>query len=186
MPNRVALLRAVNLADHNKISMADLKSFFAELGFSDPRTLLQSGNVIFGPSGSEETDRRDPTEIEELLETESERRLGLRTTYFVRTREEWQRVIDENPFPKEAIDDPSHLVLLALKADPGPEKVNLLKTALTGPEYLHAIGRHLYIVYPAGIGESKLTAAIIEKKLGTSCTGRNWNTVQKALTLLSS
>jgi len=183
MQNSIALLRAVNLGGHNKVSMADLKSFFAGLGFSDPRTLLQSGNVIFGPAAG--ADRWEPAEIEQLLETESGRRLGLRTTYFVRTREEWQRIVDENPFPKEAIDDPSHLVILTLKADPGPERVEQLKVALSGPEYLHAIGRQLYVVYPAGIGESKLTAAIIEKRLGTSCTGRNWNTVGKALTMLS-
>jgi uncharacterized protein (DUF1697 family) len=40
-------------------------------------------------------------------------------------------------------------------------------------------GKQLYIVYPDGIGRSRLTNAIIEKTLGTSGTGRNWNTVLK-------
>jgi uncharacterized protein (DUF1697 family) len=40
-------------------------------------------------------------------------------------------------------------------------------------------GRHLYITYPAGMGPSKLTNALIERKLGTSGTARNWNTVRK-------
>jgi uncharacterized protein (DUF1697 family) len=34
-------------------------------------------------------------------------------------------------------------------------------------------------VYPAGIGTSKLTNKLIEDKLGTRATGRNWNTVLK-------
>jgi uncharacterized protein (DUF1697 family) len=40
-------------------------------------------------------------------------------------------------------------------------------------------GRHAYIVYPNGIGRSRLTNALIEKKLRTRGTGRNWNTVLK-------
>jgi uncharacterized protein (DUF1697 family) len=34
-------------------------------------------------------------------------------------------------------------------------------------------------VYPDGIGTSKLTNAIIERKLGMNGTARNWNTVLK-------
>jgi uncharacterized protein (DUF1697 family) len=37
----------------------------------------------------------------------------------------------------------------------------------------------LYIVYPDGIGRSRLTGAVIEKMLGTRGTARNWNTVLK-------
>jgi uncharacterized protein (DUF1697 family) len=41
------------------------------------------------------------------------------------------------------------------------------------------VGKQLYIVYPDGIGRSRLTVALIEKKLGTRGTGRNWNTALK-------
>ena len=34
-------------------------------------------------------------------------------------------------------------------------------------------------MYPDGQGNSKLTNAVIERKLGTSGTARNWNTVLK-------
>jgi uncharacterized protein (DUF1697 family) len=34
-------------------------------------------------------------------------------------------------------------------------------------------------VYPEGVGSSRLTTALIEKKLGTRGTARNWNTVLK-------
>ena len=36
-----------------------------------------------------------------------------------------------------------------------------------------------YIVYPAGIGRSRLTNSLIDSKLGIRGTGRNWNTVLK-------
>jgi uncharacterized protein (DUF1697 family) len=44
-------------------------------------------------------------------------------------------------------------------------------------------GKQLYIHYPAGIGRSKLTATLIERKLATRGTARNWNTVLKLLEL---
>jgi uncharacterized protein (DUF1697 family) len=39
-------------------------------------------------------------------------------------------------------------------------------------------------VYPDGIGRSNLTGALIEKKLGTRGTARNWNTVLKLRNLV--
>jgi uncharacterized protein (DUF1697 family) len=44
---------------------------------------------------------------------------------------------------------------------------------------VRATSRHAYIVYPDGIGRSRVTNALIEKTLGTRGTGRNWNTVLK-------
>ena len=49
----------------------------------------------------------------------------------------------------------------------------------TRPEAVQAEGPHLYVTYPDGIGRSKLTNQVIESKLGTRGTGRNWNTVLK-------
>jgi uncharacterized protein (DUF1697 family) len=49
----IALLRAVNLAGFNKVSMADLKALLVGLGFNDAQTLLQSGNAVF--SGGSKT-----------------------------------------------------------------------------------------------------------------------------------
>ena len=43
-----------------------------------------------------------------------------------------------------------------------------------------AAGRaNLYIVYPDGIGRSKLTLGLIERTLGLRATAQNWNTVMK-------
>jgi uncharacterized protein (DUF1697 family) len=54
-----------------------------------------------------------------------------------------------------------------------------LRGAIAGREIVHTEGPHAYIVYPDGIGRSRLTNTLIEKKLGTRGTGRNWNTVLK-------
>jgi uncharacterized protein (DUF1697 family) len=43
----VALIRGINVGRTKRISMADLRSLFLDLGFQNVRTLLNSGNVLF-------------------------------------------------------------------------------------------------------------------------------------------
>jgi len=43
----VALLRGINVGGNNKVSMAELKAMFEDLGFSDVQTYINSGNVLF-------------------------------------------------------------------------------------------------------------------------------------------
>jgi uncharacterized protein (DUF1697 family) len=176
MTTWIALLRAVNVAGHAPIKMADLRHLAAELGLTEPRTLLQSGNLVFEGKGRAET-------LEQTLEQALEQRLGLRTEVFVRGAADWAGAIARNPFLEEAKSDPSHLVLLPLKQAPDAAAVAALQAGITGREQVRADGRHAYISYPDGIGRSKLTMAAIEKKLGSRGTGRNWNTVLKLAAL---
>lgn len=173
MTTHIGLLRAVNLAGRNKIGMADLRALLATLGMQDVRTLLQSGNVVF------RSDVHTPTQLERLLENAAATRLGVETDFFVRTAADWKTVIAGNPFPKEADRDPGHLLVVFLKEAPDPEDVRALQRAITGREVVRAKGRHAYIVYPDGVGRSRLTSALMERKLGTRGTARNWNTVLK-------
>jgi len=169
----LALLRAINLAGHKPVAMADLRELLTKLGFTDVRSALQSGNLVFRSKA------RSTSQIERLLESDAEKRLALQTDFFVRTAEQWKEVIANNPFRQEAERDPSHLVAFFLKDAPDPKDVAALQAAITGPETVRAKGRQAYIVYPNGIGRSRLTSTLIERKLGTRTTGRNWNTVLK-------
>ncbi len=178
MTTHIALLRAVNLGGHNKIGMADLRSLVATLGYSDGRTLLQSGNLVFRAG------RRSTVVVERQLEVEARARLGLATDFFVRTAEEWATLVERNPFPKEARRDPSHLLLFCLKDAPPVSRVEELEASIVGGEVVRSYGRHAWIVYPDGIGRSRLTTAVIERNLGTRGTGRNWNTVLKLLAVI--
>jgi uncharacterized protein (DUF1697 family) len=175
----VALLRAVNLAGRNQVSMAGLRDLLTDLGMVDPRTLLQSGNVVFG------SEQRDAKELERILEAELARRLKLTTEFFVRSAREWQKIVSGNPFPAEAERDPGHLLVLVLKGSTTAKAVEQLQSAITGREVVRGAGRHVYLFYPDGVGRSRVTNTVIEKKLGTSATGRNWNTVLKLQALLA-
>jgi uncharacterized protein (DUF1697 family) len=155
---QVALLRAVNLGAHDKVAMTDLRELLDRLGFEEARSLPQSGNLVFRaarPGGAR------------------------RTEFFVRSAEEWKKVVAANPFPEEAARDPGHLLVMFFKGMLRADAVSALQAAITGRERVRAVGKQAYIVYPDGIGRSRVTNAFIEKKLGGRGTGRNWNTVLK-------
>ncbi len=175
MPSTVhiGLLRAVNLAGRNLVAMAALRDLVTGLGMRDVQTLLQSGNVVF------RSDAATASDLERALEDATERRLGVKTDFFVRPAREWKTVIAGNPFREEALRDPGHLLVLFLKDAPSRAAVAGLQRAIAGREIVRAKGRHAYVVYPDGVGRSRLTTALIEQKLGTRATGRNWNTVLK-------
>jgi uncharacterized protein (DUF1697 family) len=153
--------------------MRDLCQLCTDAGLEDVRSLLQSGNVVFRSAhGTTE-------KLERLLEKAAQRELGLTTAVMVRTCAEWEAMIAANPFPGEAARDPGHLLALSLKNPPVVTAVAALQRAITGREVVRAKGSTLYAVYPDGIGRSKLTNVLMEKHLGVSMTGRNWNTVLK-------
>ncbi|MGC1188117.1 MAG: DUF1697 domain-containing protein [Candidatus Acidiferrales bacterium] len=178
MTTFIALLRGINVGGHQLISMADLRDLLAKLKFADVRSLVQSGNLVF------RSDRKNSDQIERLLEDELEKRLKIRTDFFVRTAAEWDAIIANNPFRKEAERDSAHLVALLLKTEPDPKQIAALKEAIAGPERFFVHGKLAYIVYPNGIGTSKLTNPLLDRKLETRGTSRNWNTVLKLAALI--
>ncbi|MGE0430671.1 MAG: DUF1697 domain-containing protein [Planctomycetota bacterium] len=182
MSLHVALLRAINVAGRNKVGMADLRALFESLGYAGAKTLLQSGNVVFDTGKAKLTGAK----LEARLEAATAAELKVTTDYVVRTAAEWSAIVAANPYPKEAAADPGHLVLMPLKAAPTAAAVKSLQAAIKGKgrETVTCVGRDLFLVYPDGIGRSKLTNAMIEKHVETIGTGRNWNTVLKLEALL--
>ena len=171
MPAHIALLRAVNVGGRT-MKMADLVAMARELGLEAPKTLLQSGNLVFQAAGVDAA-------LQARLEAAAEKRFGYATDFIVRSARAWRALIEANPFPRAAEDDPAHLLVMPLKTSPEAGGLERLRAAVKGPEQVDLSGRDLYLVYPKGIGTSKLTIGVIERALGVRGTGRNWNTVQK-------
>lgn len=177
MTTYIGLLRGINVGGNKMVAMADLREMIAALGFSEVKTLLQSGNVVFrGPT-------KTPARLEAQLEAALEKRLGMKVDFHVRTADEWKAIVKANPFTAEARKDPGHLLLSCFKAPLDTANVKALQAAITGPEILKADGRHLYMVFPDGVGNSK-AAVLMDRKLAAKGTARNWNTVRKLLALV--
>jgi uncharacterized protein (DUF1697 family) len=171
--NCIALLRGINVGGAKRVVMSELQDLCGNLGFEDARTVLQSGNVVFRCKSG------DAARLERQLEREISARLAVECDVIVRTPEEWHALVDGNPFEEEARRMPGYLIAMLLKEAPDRKAVRKLQEAIPGREALRAGARHLYIVYPDGVGRSKLTHVYIEKQLGTRGTARNWNTVLK-------
>jgi len=169
----LALLRAVNVGGTGKVTMEALRGMLESLGFSQVRSLLQTGNLVFSGAGGSDV------ELEKQLEAACAKKLGLTTQVLVRSSDEWRAIVEGNPFPNEAKSDPGHLIVMPLRDAPTTSAVEALRAAIVGREQIAVSGRTLYATYPDGSGRSKLTLGLIERKLGTRATGRNWNTVLK-------
>ena len=143
------------------------------LGMQGTQSVLQNGNVVF------RTNLSKTAELERLLEDAADKRLGLRTDFFVRSARDWEGIIARNPFPDEAARESQSPPRNVSQGHADRTAVTALQQAITGQEVVRVEGRQVYIVYPDGIGRSRLSNATIEKKLDTRGTGRNWNTILK-------
>lgn len=172
MTGAIALLRGVNLGKARRVAMADLRCVFEGLGLTGVHTLLASGNLVFDAPAA-------PAALEALAETALAERLGLTTEVFVRTAAQWRGMIAVNPFDQAAREDPGRLVVMILKAAPGPGAEKALSAAIAGREQARIVGRSAFIHYPDGQGHSTFTGGRLDRALGVRGTGRNWNTVLK-------
>jgi len=172
-----AFFRAINVGGR-PAPMAEVRALFEGLGFSGVKTLLQSGNVAFDAGAG-----ADPAGLEARIEAAFEARFGFASDTMVRRAADWPAMMAANPYPEAARADPSHLLVVFLKAAPSRAAAEGFLADWPGPETGAVRGREAFLAYPEGIGRSKLTAAAIERRLGVRGTGRNWNTVVKLAAL---
>lgn len=172
------LLRAVNVGGKSALSMAKLRSVLSEQGYEAPTTLLQSGNVVLRAPATESTES-----LSRSLAALVRSRLGVTTRVLVRSAAELARVLDENPFVREATNEPSKVLLYFLESAPKKGAEAMLRAAIRGHEQVMLSGTTLYVYFPNGVGRSKLTTSVMDRALGVLGTGRNVSTTTKLLAL---
>ncbi len=181
MPNYVLLLRGVNLGGHKRVAMADLRRVLEGLGHAEVSTLLQSGNALFSAdpaSGADEERLR--LDIERALTRE----LGFGVPCVLRHRAELRRVVERNPLA-EVAHNPARLVVTFLLRPPDTAALASVDADSYAPVVLAPGEREIYGWYPNGVGQSRLTQAFFERRLGGEvATARNWNTVTRLLELM--
>ena len=177
MPVVVSMLRGVNLGSHKRVQMDALRKLYVSLRLRDPRTYVQSGNVIFA------TDEKDLAKLAARIAKGIATRFGFDAGVMLRTAPEMRSVVARNPFAKRKDVEPGKLLVAFLSGTPARAACAKLLGLEGYPEERHADGRHVYIHYPNGQGRSKFTWALLEKTLAVSATGRNWNSVTNMLAI---
>jgi uncharacterized protein (DUF1697 family) len=168
MARTVALLRGINVGGNKKVPMAKLREVIAELGHTDVKTYVNSGNVAFG--GRKASQRR----IEDALEAE----FGWRIPVVLRTREELKAIIEANPLQDQATNLSRYLVSFSGGTKPLDESKMDGVTPGRNEAY-KIVGREAYMWLPDGVHSSPLAKAITDRRFGVVLTARNWRTVEK-------
>ncbi len=177
MPQFVALLRGVNVGKANRLPMPEFKTLLEGLGYSDVRTLLNSGNAVFASSG------RSPAKHGAAIATDVQSRFGISTPVVVKSAAEFAAVVQSNPMvPPEA--DHSRF-LVAFASDPTAlASLRPLASLAQEPERLVVTDIAAYLHCPGGLLESTVGESLLGKP-GRAVTTRNWATVLKLAALLS-
>jgi uncharacterized protein (DUF1697 family) len=166
----IALLRGINVGRAKRIAMADLRTLFEALGFTDVRTVLNSGNVVFG------SPKRAPAAAAAAIEEALVQRLGVASRVTVLSAEELAVVINGNPLVAQSTDH-ARLISFILSGDQ-PKLLEPLAKQDWGPGALAVGERAAYVWCPGGVLDSA-AAARVAKLLGDNTTSRNWSTLLK-------
>ena len=173
----VALLRGINVGGRNKVAMADLREAFETHGFSDVRTYIQSGNVVFGSVAPAKTLEDD---IEQLLE----RRFKVPLVVVVRTEARLRSIVTKAPSGFGEHPDEFHSDVIFLKAPLTPRQAMAIVATREGVDEAWAGTDVLYFARLS----ARRTQSRMSKIVGTPeyqrMTIRSWATTTKLLALL--
>jgi len=169
----ISLLRGINVSGQKKIKMPELKALYESWGLDNVATYIQSGNVIFKSS-------EVPAALIKLIESGIEDELAYEVRVLLRTVDEFEGVIAENPFPDT---DLSKLHVTFLAEAPKAVPHEKITTAKSEVEQYEVRNTHVYVLCHDGYGRTKLNNNFFEKQLRVAATTRNWNSVIKLLAL---
>jgi len=164
----VALLRGVNLVGKSTLKMADLKRIADDLGLTNARTFIASGNLLFTSDEPEEKLRR-------MLEQELRAHMSKDVRVLLRTADEMEAVVRENPFTGQAA---NQVQAFFMNEAPPADLLQSVRN-LAEDERVAAGVREVFVAYgEKGIGRSRLRIPAAE-----AGTARNMNTVAKLAVL---
>ncbi|WP_298477513.1 DUF1697 domain-containing protein [uncultured Maribacter sp.] len=173
MKTYIALLRGINVSGHKKIKMADLRLLLEKEDFTNVKTYIQSGNIIF--SSQEE----DSTKLEHQLSTLIKENYDFEVPVLVKNAEQIKDILDKNPYKNKEDLASNKIYFVVLKEAPKIENSSILSSISFQNEQLVITPTCVYLRCALGAGKAKCTNNFIEKKLKVSATTRNYKTMLK-------
>src|SRR6266446_1394843 len=135
MPAYIAMLRGINVSGHKLIKMEALRASFGALRFSNVKTYIQSGNVVFGDED------RSVAAVSKKIERKILREFGFSVPVFLRTAKELEEIIKRNPFLTDSAIDQSKLHITVLSKTATETALEELQPLAVKLEQFHVIGR---------------------------------------------
>ena len=115
-------------------------------------------------------------EIASKIKDGIEKNFNLNVPVLVFKEEEFNKIVDENPFVKQSIFDTKFMHITFLESEIDSNLIPQLVEKCSESEQLFCQGKAVYLYLPTGYGTTKLSNNFIEKKLKNLATTRNWNT----------
>ncbi len=176
----IVFLRGINVGGNKKVPMLFLKRSFEELGFTNVKTLLNSGNAIF------ETSEKDIKTLTKEIEEKLENVFGFQIPTILRNESEIKKLINADPFKNIQITKNTRLYVSFLSE----KSTSTLKLPYLSNdksfEIRAIINRDIISVLTLSEKmNTTVSMGIIEREYGKNVTTRNWNTVVKIGKLIS-
>lgn len=167
----VSMLRGINVSGQKKIIMADLRMIYEGLGFDNVMTYIQSGNVIFCSK------IKSAVVLSKKISEAIEAQYGFTVPVAIRTREEFDKLIEENPYSIKKKFDMSKLYVTLLETKPMPSQIKSLAPVKSNDDVFRILKNNIYVYCPGGYGKTRLSNKYFENELKQSATTRNWKTI---------
>jgi len=167
MARYAAFLRGVSPSN---AKMPQLKEAFEAAGFTDVRTVLSSGNVVFGARAA------SIATLERAAEAALQRGLGRTFLTIVRPVDALQELLASDPYRAFRLSPNAKRIVTFLRD--APKTKLALPLEQDGARILSMRGREIFSAYiPNPKGPIFMT--LIEKTFGKDQTTRTWDTVGK-------
>lgn len=170
----VALLRGIGPGNPN-MRNDKLRSVFEKLGFTNVRSVISSGNIVF------ETDRTDVAAMETELEAAWPLQLGFTSTTIIRSEEQLRHILDNHPFLGMTHGPSSYLLVTFFKH---PTEVNFeFPYQPEGKTYklLAADADTLFTTTDNTVIKTTDLMTWMEKQFGKEISSRTLQTVQRII-----
>jgi uncharacterized protein (DUF1697 family) len=175
MVTHLILLRGINVSGTKMIKMENLKKSLEEIGYTNVRTYIQSGNV-FVTTTEESANKIAFDSKQQIFKT-----FGFDVPCIVISKQDLQNCLKNNPFLKAENCDTKKLYVAFVSKNLTDQSIHDLKISAIKPDEVAIDDNKIYIKYFDSPAKTRLDTNYIEKKLVLNATIRNWNTINKLL-----
>lgn len=180
MNRYAALLRGINIGPHKKVDMKQLQKLLEGNGYTNVKTLLNSGNVVF------DSENNDAGELKQHLETIIAEHFGFNVPVIIRTKEQLQDLIALDPFKGITVTPATRLYITFLPVKPAADMREPYDSAGGNFAVLQVTdGEVISVLTLTPNSGSPDMMKAVEGKFSKLVTTRNWNTVEKLARLVN-
>ncbi|HSX32452.1 MAG TPA: DUF1697 domain-containing protein [Candidatus Saccharimonadales bacterium] len=174
----VAFLRGINVGGKSKVPMAQLKACFEDMGFSNVRTYINSGNVIFTAA---DTNSRA---LEAVIEPALEKAFSFPITVVVRSMSEMEATMQCVPKSWKGDANTRYYILFLRHTIDKPDIIQHMQPRAEVDDVSYGAGAVFWST-PMNLRTKSSMQKIMATPLYKDITIRNANTTRKVYELMS-